>query len=138
MSRRIKRHNKTVCCFARNGKWNSNGFPSTNQLRALPKASWYLLLNWPLVARCTDSSKTLSPRVILENPMWRPSTTNFPSAMNSDHQDDDMDFDKNDKSKPNGMYLSRILNLRCCRFGTLAVSNSSTSLTFSKLIFLSF
>ena len=30
--------------------------------------------------------------------------------MNSDHEVEDMDFDKNDKSKPNGMYRLKCLN----------------------------
>lgn len=32
--------------------------------------------------------------------------------MNPDHQVDEMDFDKNDKSKPNGMYSLRILKFK--------------------------
>ena len=40
--------------------------------------------------------------------MWKCNATNFPSAMNSDHQVDDMEFDKSDKSKPNGMYKFKL------------------------------
>ena len=55
-------------------------------------------------------TKTLSSRALQEasNLMWKYCVTDFSSNMNSDHQLDDLDFDKNDKSKPNGMSRSRI------------------------------
>lgn len=52
-----------------------------------------------------DSAKTSSAKQAKR--MRNENTTIYPFAMNTDPQLDDMDIDKGDKSKPNGIYLVR-------------------------------